>query len=153
MGAVSIVPASRGHVGRIARRMRAADVEECAAKRRTPACALRISLASSSFALTALVDGSPHAMFGVTPYSLADGVGRPWFLGTDEVYRHPRQMIETGDAIVEIMQDSFRRLENVVSASNDRAIRLLRRWGFSVGGEAQLIGGVSFIPFWRGVDV
>lgn len=146
---VEIVPASRAHIGRIARRMRAHDREECEARGRSPACALRYSLASSQFALTALVDGSPHAMFGVTPYSLVNGIGRPWFLGSDEVYRHPREMIERGDMIVEIMQDSFPRLENVVSAGNHRAIRLLRRWGFSVGGVGHEVGGVSFLPFWR----
>lgn len=150
---IEIVPASRAHVGRIARRMRAADREECEAKGRSPACSLRYSLASSQFALTALVDGSPHAMFGVTPFSLADGVGRPWFLGSDEVYRRPRDMIRTGEMVVEIMQDSFRRLENVVSASNTRAIRMLQRWGFEVGVEAQQFGGVAFLPFWRGVHV
>lgn len=149
MATIETVPASRAHIGRIARRMRAADVEECTAKNRSPASALRYSLSSSQFALTVLVDGSPHAMFGVTPYSLTEGVGRPWFLGSDEVYRHPRDMIVRGGMVVEIMQDSFRRLENVVSASNLPAIRMLRRWGFEVGMEAHEIGGVAFLPFWR----
>jgi hypothetical protein len=151
--AVQIVDAKRAHIGRIARRMRAMDRLECAAKGRTPACALRYSLASSSFAMTALVDGSPHAMFGLTPYSLASGVGRPWFLGTDEVYRHPRDMVRTGEMLVEIMQDSFRRLENVIAAANDQGIRLLKRWGFTIGEETQVIGGVRFLPFWRGEHV
>ena len=153
MGAVQIVGASRAHVGRIARRMRAADLEECRAKGREPAPALRYSLASSQFALTVLIDGTPHAMFGVTPYSLAESIGRPWFLGSDEVYRHPREMISQGSFIVGCMQDSFRRLENVVSAGNLPAIRMLRRWGFEVGTEAHDIGGVAFLHFWRSAHV
>lgn len=151
--AVEIVNASRAHVGRIARRMRPMDKIECLAKGRSPACALRYSLASSTFALTALVDGSPHAMFGLTPYSVSSSIGRPWFLGTEEVYRHPREMIVKGDMIVELMQDRFRRLENVICAANDQAIRLLRRWGFSIGEEAEVVGGVAFLPFWKGEHV
>lgn len=133
--------------------MRAIDRLECEAKGRAPAHALRYSLASSSFALTVLIDGSPHAMFGVTAYSLAEGVGRPWFLGSDEVYRHPREMMRRGGDVVEFMQDSFRRLENVIAAANDRGIRMLRFWGFEVGEKVQVFGGTDFLPFWRGVNV
>jgi hypothetical protein len=150
---IEIVSASRAHIGRIARRMRALDVEECAAKGRTPAEALRYSLTSSSFALTVMIDGSPHAMFGLTPYSLASGVGRPWFLGSEDVYHHGREMIRRGEMVVEIMQDSFPRLENVVSENNLPAIRMLRRWGFTIGEEAQVIGGTRFLPFWRDAHV
>jgi len=154
MGAVEIVPASRAHIGRIARRMREIDRLECAAKGRPdPACALRYSLVSASFALVARIDGSPHAMFGVTPFNLCEGVGRPWFLGSDEVYRHPREMITLGRDLVEIMLDSFPRLENVIAACNDRGIRMLRHWGFRLGEEVQVFGGVDFLPFWRDARV
>lgn len=147
---VEIVPASRAHVGRIARRMRMVDRVECLAKGRLPACALRYSLVSSAFAMTALVDGSPHAMFGLTPYSIADGIGRPWFLGSSEVYRHPREMLVKGGMVLEIMQDRFPRLENVISADNVQGIRMLLRWGFTLGEEGEDIGGVRFLPFWKG---
>lgn len=153
MAAIEFVPASRAHVGRIASRMRAIDQMECRAKGRSPAAALRYSLVSSTFALTVLVDGSPHSMFGVTPWSLVEGAGRPWFLGTDEVYRHPREMIRRGGDVVEIMQDSFRRLENVIAAVNERGIRMLRHWGFEIGSAAQVHGGLEFLPFWRVANV
>jgi hypothetical protein len=129
--------------------MRAADRRECAAFGRTPHQALHYSLNSSSFALTAFVDNVPHAMFGLVPFSIANGIGRPWFLGTDEVYRHPREMISQGSFLVELMLDSFPRLENVVALDNVRAIRLLRAWDFVIGVDEQLIGGVRFLPFWR----
>lgn len=148
---VRFVPASRAHVGRLARRMRAIDQLECRAKGRDPAHALRYSLASSQFAVTAMLDGSPHAMFGVTPYSLSDSVGRPWFLGSDEVFRHGRLMLEHGNRVVSLMHGSFRRLENVIATRNARGIRLLRRWGFEIGNDTQLFGGVEFVSFWRTV--
>lgn len=131
--------------------MREADRIECAAKGRGPRDALVLSLASSDFALTALVDDSPHAMFGVGPLNLADSVGVPWFLGTDEVFRHPRELLRYGPRVVAAMHDRFRRLENVVSADNARALSLLAKLGFQVEGEAGLIGGVPFVRFWRGV--
>lgn len=146
---VELVPASLAHVGRIARRMRAIDQLECTAKGRDPAFALRYSLASSSFALTALVDRSPHAMFGVTPFSLAEGVGRPWFLGTEAVFDHPREMLQTGRKVVGLMLASFPRLENVIACANDQGLRMLRRWDFEIGEEVQMFGGVGFLPFWK----
>jgi hypothetical protein len=133
--------------------MREADRVECAAKGRSPHAALRFSLAASSMALTAMVDGSPHAMMGVSPVSLASSLGCPWFLGTDEVMRQSRALLEYGPRVVAAMHGSFRRLENVVSADNARAILLLERLGFEVGDDAVLIGGVRFVPFWRGVNV
>ena len=45
------------------------------------------------------------------------------------------------------MHDSSRRLSNVVSAANDKAIRLLERWGFTVASEETMIGGVAMRHF------
>lgn len=147
---VRLVPARWGHIRPIAQAMRQADAIECAASGRTPLSGLRLSLKSSSFALTALVDGKPHAMMGVIPQNLAERFGVPWFLGTDEVFRHGRALLRYGPQVVALMQDSFRRLENVVSADNRCALALLRRLGFEVGSEVVLQGGVPFVRFWRG---
>jgi len=150
---IRIVPASPAHIGRIANRMREADRLETGAKGRSPKSALRLSLRSSTWACTALVDGDPHAMFGVAAISLIEDRGRPWFLGSDLVYQHPREMIRRGLEVVDLMHASFRKLENVVSVDNIRAIRLLRRWGFTVGEEEIMVGGVTFLPFWKVGDV
>lgn len=130
-------------------RLREHDRRESGAKGRTAKSAVRLSLRSSSWACTVKLDGVPHAMFGVAPISLVEDRGRPWFLGSEEVYRHGRELLLRGPAAIALMHRSFRRLENVVSADNERAIRMLRRWGFTVEGEGQLIGGVTFVTFWR----
>lgn len=147
--AIEFRSASRAHVKRLALRLREADRRECEAFGRSPAAALRIGLLSSCWALTAFVDGYPHAMLGVVPGSMVDGVGVPWMLATDRALEHPRDLLVHGRSLVELMHDSFLRLENVVSVENERAHVLLRHLGFWIGDDVRVIGGLEFLPFWR----
>ncbi|MFC0204733.1 hypothetical protein [Novosphingobium soli] len=144
---VAVVPAERRHINTIANRMRAVDREECEAMGRTGKEALRLAHATSTRAWTALVDGRPEAMFGVVIEDLIGGIGTPWFLGTDEVYRHGRELMMWGPGFVSRLSDSCRRLRNVVSARNPRAIRLLERWGFEVEEDTVIVRGVEFRHF------
>lgn len=146
--AVELVQAHAGHVGTIAARMRDIDRQETEACGRTPKQALRMGLRGSTICLTAKVNGRPEAMLGLVPLCLLGGRGVPWFLGTDEVYRHGREMIAWGPGIIRQFIDSTERLENVVMQCNTKAIRLLRAWGFTVGDEVKMIGGRSFLDFW-----
>ncbi len=127
--------------------MRAIDQDECRASGHTPKGALRHSLMNSSKAWTALVDDQPEAMFGVVVTSALTGEGVPWFLGTDEVYRHGRALMTWGPGLLSRMHDSSPTLRNVVSSANGRAIRLLERWGFNVAREEQMIGGMAMRAF------
>lgn len=144
---VTVVPAEFKHIGRIARRLRVFDREECEAMGRSPKQALRIALMTSEKAWTALVDGQPEAMFGVVVESALSGEGTPWFLGTNEVYRHGRELLMWGDGLLNRLSDSRLTLRNVVSVRNRPAIRLLKRWGFTVGEEETVIRGVPFVHF------
>lgn len=148
-----LVPASPAHVGRLAHRMRAIDVAECAARGHAPKQALRLALRSSLWAVTALVEGVPHAMFGLSPVSVVEDRGCPWFLGSDEVLSHGRELLSIGPQVIERMHRSFARLENSVSIENHNAIRLLRRWGFTLADEAHEVGGMQFSRFWRNAHV
>lgn len=144
---VEIVPASPAHIGRIASRMRADDRAECAAFGLSPREALRRGLAESTLAWTAKVDGRPEAMFGLVVVSAIEGSGRPWLLGTEAVFAHGRALIGRGPALIAAMLDSTPHLENLVSASNPRAIALLRRWGFTIEEDRQMIGNIEFLTF------
>ncbi len=145
--ALEIRPARLVHIGPIANRMREQDRVEVGALGHSPREALRTGLVSGN-AWTVLVEGRPEAMFGLVVTSAIEGRGTPWMLGTDAIYRHPRQMIRLAPRVMQWAFDSCRRLDNLVSAANHRAIRLLRRWGFTVEGEAVMIGDVAFLPFW-----
>lgn len=146
---ISFVPASVRHIGPIARNMREMDRIECEALGHGPKDALRSCLKRSLWTLTAMKGDVPHAMFGVAPVSAVEGIGIPFFLGTDTVYRHGRDLLSRGPAVIEHMRQSFPILENVVAAENDRAIRLLKHWGFTLG-EGLEVGGVPFIRFGMG---
>lgn len=148
--AVELVRAHAGHVGTIAARMRNIDRMETEAFGRSPKQALRLGIRGSTIALTAKVDGRPEAMMGLVPVDLLSGKGTPWFLGTDEVYRHGREMIAWGPQILAQMLAVTPHLENHVASINSKAIRLLRAWGFAVEREANSIGGVDFFRFHMG---
>jgi len=146
---IELVRASPAHVGRIANRMREADRGECAALGMSPKAALRKSLTASVLAYTAKIDGSPAGMFGVTPGNTLEGVGHPWMLATDAAFDCARLLVAAGPDLIAIMHRRFRRLENIVSAENHRAIRMLKRWDFEFGNMQLPVGGVLFVRFWR----
>ena len=150
---LKLVPASPAHVGWIAGRMREIDRIECAARGHAPKQALRLALRASLWAVTAKIDGRPEAMFGLAPVSVIADRGCPWFLGSDAVLSHGRDLLEIGPEVLGRMHCSFMRLENSVSAGNGKAIRLLRRWGFTLSDDVHEVGGVQFRKFWRKSDV
>ena len=135
------------HVGPIASRMRAADVIECAAMGHSPRQALRAGLLSSSLCLTAMVDRRPEAMFGLVVTNALCGEGSPWMLGSVAIYRHPRTMLRWGPRILSAMFDSTPVLENLVAEDNHRAVRFLKRIGFTIGKEVIMIAETRFLPF------
>lgn len=115
---------------------------------RSPKAALRISLATSLHAMTALnEDGKPVAMFGVCSGSLVEGNGVPWFLGTDEVLKCGRDLLTIGRKMIAWWHEDFPLMENLVSSENAPAIRLLKRWGAEIGTEPQTYRGLEFVPF------
>lgn len=122
---------------------------ECEALGRSPKAALRLGLATSQHCVTVIEEaaGRPIAMFGVMTLSLVGQVGVPWFLGTDDVFNYPRDLAWTGRAMIETWQTRFKVMRNVVAVENDKAIRLLRYWGATVGDEVEMHRGVAFVPF------
>lgn len=147
-GSVEVVPARATHVGPIASRIRAIDRVECEAMGHSPRAALRSGFLLSDRCYTALVDGRPEAMFGVVTVSAIDRRCTAWFLGTDEVYRHGRVLLSWGPAMIRRCVDSSWIASNLVSSANRKAIALLRRWGFMVEPEEQMVRGVPFRHFW-----
>lgn len=129
--------------------MRDIDRLECAAMGRTPKQALRAGLMVSEMCWTAKVEGRAEAMFGRVTESALGGDATVWFLGTDAVYSHGRAMLKMGRSIIDSMGDSRLTLRNLVSVRNDRAIRLLRKWGFTINPEEVDVRGMPFLRFER----
>jgi hypothetical protein len=143
---IELAPASLVHVGPIACRMRDWDKREAAAFGRSPKEALRIGLSASLWAYTALVDGRPEAMLGLTPVSLIEGRGVPWMLGTDAIYAYPRAMLRGVGPVIARMQADCRSLENWVAVGNERAVRFLKGCGFGFY-ETREVGGLEMQRF------
>lgn len=144
---IRLVPAQPEHIEPIASRMRAADKEEVGAFGRSPDQALHLGLISSVDCYTAMIDGKPEGILGLRPLNILEGEGAPWLLGTEELYRHPRAWLHLAPKIISRWRDSTKSLSSLVGKKNARAIRLLRRLGFQIGGEPMTIGGVEFVTF------
>lgn len=144
---VDLVPSLPRHIGRIARDMREIDRLECRAMGHDPKAALRLARRRSLWSLTAMADGQPIAMLGLSALNLVEGVGVPWFLGTDAVYKRGRSLLVKGSAVIAHMRQTTPTLVNLISADNHRGIRLLARWGFTVDDAREVHGGVDFLPF------
>lgn len=114
---------------------------------RTPKQALRLGLMSPGECWTALVNGRPEAMFGLHVTNALCGEGVPWMLGSEAIYDHPRLMLRHGRKVLARWLDSTPHLSNVVARSNDRAIRMLRRWGCEIKEGGDMFSGTEFVTF------
>lgn len=142
-----LVPAEPEHIPFIAANMREMDRIECGALGRSPVKALETSLRSSLWALTAIDEGEPHAMLGVSPFNMVEGVGVPWMLGTERIYARGRLLLRNAPPVLAAMRSTFPRLQNLVGAGNDRAKRFLRHVGFEISEDIVIVGGVDFQRF------
>lgn len=144
-----LVPGAVDHIPDLAWRLRPIDIIECTAMGRTAQQALQHGLAASAQSWTALIDGEPHAMFGIVVGSAASGDAIPWFLGSAQVARHARALIAEGPELLRTMHRHGRTLSNFVSCDNHQAIRLLEHWGFTMEQEHIVMRGVPFRRFVR----
>lgn len=84
---------------------------------------------------------------GVEVRSAVEGLGAPWMLATDIAYGHGRALVALGPTLIAYLADSMRRLHGLVGEDNVRAIRVLKRWGFTVGDQVQMVGDMPFLQF------
>lgn len=155
---IEIVPAEGWHASAIAAAARNADVAELwAAGRHTPLDAMLAGMRLAR-AQTALLDGEPIAMFGVSPVSLLLGRGVPWMVGSSLLDTMPlrRALLREAVGVLRGWQKRYRLLLNFVDERNVSAQRWLRWLGFTLSDEPQPMGadGVLFrMFFWRREDV
>lgn len=143
-----IVTAQYWHISFIASAVRDADRAELyAIGCYSPKSALVMSLATSKYAWTGLVDDVPVCMFGVTPSSVLSDCGRPWMIGTDRLEAHATIFLNRCKRVVKIMLDAYPRLENYVDERNTKAIKWLQWLKFSFDEPAPY--GALQLPFMK----
>ena len=100
------------------------------------------SLAVSEMAWTALLDGKPFCVFGVS--TVDTEVGSPWLLATDAFAAVPvKTILRQNRKYVKIMLHKYKYLYNFVYHKNEISIKWLKMIGFRVHD--------SIIPFSRGL--
>jgi hypothetical protein len=145
---IRILPAAPDHAVAMAPHLRPADAAEIhAASGRTAEQALLTSLALSTHAWTAVIDGRPACIWGAGPLSLVLGRGCPWLLGTSEVERQARPFLRLSRAFLAEMRATYPELENHVDARNRTSLRWLRWLGFTIAPAAPW--GFLGLPFHR----
>ncbi len=150
---VDIVPATQAHADVIAANPRQADeVEVRASCGLSVGWALRYGLRKSSKVWTAIIDGIPVCMFGVTLTSAITGTGTVWCLASSEMSKPAvrRQFIEHSPHVLQAVQERFPgTLFNAVDVRNLSAIRWLKWMGFKLlPPEPMGRNGELFQPFY-----
>ena len=77
-------------------------------------------------------DGTPTALWGVTPVSGDPDVGHLWMLACEIFDNNPAELQSLSRLVCGEMLSQFPRLENFVDSRKLRAIELLRSIGFTI---------------------
>lgn len=107
---------------------------------------------SSPNAWVMYVNGKLWMMGGVAPAGtlLVGAEGRPWILCTTAMLSRPGVLTRNALRYLHIVKAQYPELSNYVDARNTKAIRWIRRMGFSVDPEPLPMGpdGAPFYRFW-----
>lgn len=133
MASVLVRPVASGDAEELAPLLRQADLDEIAAAGHPdPLKVLHHSASLSTHAWSVEINGKLAVMMGVTPICLLTGAGCPWLLGSNAVARHAGAFIKQTLVYIPLMLEAYPHLFNVVDARNTKAIRWLKRAGFTV---------------------
>lgn len=140
----------KGDIGHLAENLREADRCELAALDNQPinpfhVISRAIVMSSHVWTFARVADNTPISIFGVAP--MAEHIGSPWMLGTEELYDHPRDLVVLGRRYIQLMTGAYPVLINYVDARNEKSVRWLKRMGFQFGDPEPL--GPYRIPFHR----
>lgn len=131
---VTLRPATDEDCIILAATMRQEDRDEIAITfGKSPLAALRLSIARSSHAVTAVDgDGRVICMFGVGSEGFLSNRGSPWLLGSDLVDVHWRLFVRLSRKYLAAILDLYPELDNAIDARADRSVRWLSSLGFTV---------------------
>jgi hypothetical protein len=90
------------------------------------------AIEQADMVVTALQDGVPFCIFGVTPDPDYAHRGFPWLIATPVIEHHARYLIWSVRNIVHEWQQKYSYLANMVHRDNARTIRWLRMLGFTI---------------------
>lgn len=139
MNKVMVQYPETGDVVYVAENLRKSDLNELKAARGADVDPVDVLLQavelSGDLCWVALAEDTlnPIAVFGAAPVDEAGGLGSPWLLGTEEVYRHKALFLVEMKKYLDLGHDTFPRYINRVHADNRQTIGWLKHLGFEVG--------------------
>ncbi len=128
--------------------MRDLDRQEVwAQSRSTPLQALRKGLGTSVDSFTALADGVPFCMFGVSPFTKLGGwAGSPWLLTSKDIVTHRVMLMRYSAPVLHYWsREMFPYLVNMVDVRHRPGLAWAKRIGFTIS--STVLFGPDQMPF------
>ena len=137
-------PANKEDADFVNAHLRNADIREIEALGQGVRGVVWMCVRASDFAWTGLIDGVPAMVLGCAQSPLAEE-GEVWALGTNELDRHPREVLIYGKQKLAEMLDVFPCLGNYCGAWHTKNLKWLRKLGFEIGAPSPC--GEKGLPF------
>lgn len=120
-------------IEKMSKNMRKSDVIEVMASHgHEPLVALTYSFDYSEHSTMVTANDDPILMFGVAISNTLTGLGHPWLLGTDTMYKYKERFLKTAPLIIQDMLVVCPRLVNYVHHENKTSIKWLSSLGFTI---------------------
>ncbi len=136
MGSVRIFEAGIDDVNYIADNLRESDMNELIAARGQGIDIHEIVETAWRLSVLCWVavndEQEPIMIWGATPVDATHGLGSPWLLGTEEIYKYGKVLLHEIPAYVTKLHEKFPCLINRIDARNTKTIKWLQYLGFSV---------------------
>ena len=149
---VKLCPPSQELIAKLAPNVELADLLELSALHPGKPVdeILSDSVAASFICLIAVINGEPSAIFGCAIGENTEGsVGVPWAIFTENCRTYPKVIMQVALTYMRQWDEWFPVLANVVDKRNTRAIRWLKRLGFTMAETITTPEGIPFFAFER----
>jgi|7_EtaG_2_1085326.scaffolds.fasta_scaffold01769_6 hypothetical protein len=152
IGKIDIVYSNSDDAGFLHNNLRPQDVRECLIHGVTPYRALHMPLYDKKCkTFTALVDDKAICMFGTMGHDHSR-MGSVWLLGSSLIEKNYFSFLKASHEMVELMQNDYEILENVVPADHQKTISWLGWLGFIFHKEPVIVNSYACLRFVRCQD-
>lgn len=132
----------------LAKHLRRDDINELRALNTTPRRSLLRGFIYSDECFTAKFKGKIIGMFGYSGFLMPSDTATIWFLGSDEMTRHPVAFLRDGRKYIEKFSKKYSVLFNVVDKRNKTHIKWLKHVGMTFTNSV-IVNGYEFLRFYK----
>lgn len=132
----------------LAKILRADDINELKALNVTALQGLLRGYIFSDECFTVKFRGKITGMFGYSGYSMPCNTAAIWFLGSDEISKHPIEFVKKGREYVEKFLEKYPVLLNIVDKRNTSHINWLKHLNMQFT-DIVSVNGYDFLKFYK----